>query len=451
MKSNKTLAALVTLGLAAAVATPAMAFENQISGAFTSFYDVSNYSAAGNDGFPSSTNKTGLSTSPNSQNYFVQRVRLGYTAKASEDVKLVTKFELDYNWYGNSSYANARGGGGAIGADTVNLETKNIYLDLNVVKGLNAKIGMQGNTDAFKGIIFDADMAGIQLEHAYDKASVSAGFFRFGDKTDSNTWAGIDSIGKYTNDMFALDGKFSPSKELKVGAAYYYIVDNRSTPNDARIHTLGLNAEAAVGAATINGFVLAQFGDYNHAGINNSSNKAKGVAVNLGAKLPVGPGTARAEFLYASGGKNGKSLYIPTNNYPLTEGGGFYDNEMIILSRDKNATTIDSAIVFDANNKDQGVIFASVGYDHNFSQKLSGSANLGIGFAAKTDKAVTDNKSDFLGTEINCEANYKLMPTVTLGARAGYMILGDYFKSDTGAHGTFDNPYDVKLIAKYSF
>ncbi len=434
MKSSNVLAALVTLGLATAVATPAMALENQFSGAFTSFYDLSNYTASG-----------ALAKDAPTQNYFVQRVRLGYTAKASEDVKLVTKFELDYNWYGNSSYSVARGGGGALGADSVNIETKNLYLDLNLPMKVNAKIGMQGYNDSFKGIIFDADMAGILLTHEYEKAAVSAGFFRFADRTNNATWADINTIGKYTQDMFSLDGKFSVTKETKIGAAYYYFSDNRNTPVDTKVHTLGINGETAIGPLTLTGFAITQFGDL------SNTQKAKGMALNLGAKMPVGPGTARAEFLYASGGKDGKSLYIPASDNGGTEGGGFYDNEMIILSRDKNATTIDNAIVYDVNNRNQGIIFASVGYDQNFTPKLSGSANLGLGFAAKTDKAVTDNKSDFLGTEINCETNYKLMPSVTVGARAGYMILGDYFKSNTGAHGTFDNPYDIKLIAKFAF
>jgi hypothetical protein len=58
MKSCKVMAALVTLGLAAAVASPAMALEKQFSGSFTSFYDLSNFSA-GNDGSTGS-NATGL-------------------------------------------------------------------------------------------------------------------------------------------------------------------------------------------------------------------------------------------------------------------------------------------------------------------------------------------------------------------------------------------------------
>ncbi len=464
MKSSKVKAALVTLGLAAAVATPAMALENQFSGSFAAYYDLSNYSATGNDGEPSSVKKNaqGLSKDATTQNYFVQRARLGYTAKVSEDVKLVSKFELDYKFWGNSSYATGRNSGGAIGADSVNLETKNLYVDLNVAKGLNAKIGMQGYNDSFKGVMFDADMAGILLSHEYDKASVTAGYFRFSDRNTT-------TIGKNTNDMFALDGKYNISKTSKVGAAYYYIGDNQSNgsttttstvgpitgytadgvaiyataptitttqqPNNAtKVHTVGLNAETAVGPVTITGFALAQFGDF------DAAKKAKGYAANLGAKMPLGGGTARTELLYVGGGKN--ELYV-ANYYGYTEGGGFYDAEMIMLNRDKNAKTIDSAIVYDTNNYGQGLIFGSIGYDYPITAKLSGSVNAGFAAVAKN---ATASSSDYLGTEVNVETNYKLTPAVTLGARAGYVFLGDYFKGNS-----FDNPYDVKLIASLSF
>jgi hypothetical protein len=429
MKSSKVMAALVTLGLAAAVATPAMALENQFSGSFTSFYDISNYSASGV-----------LAKDAATQNYFVQRVRLGYTAKASDDVKLVTKFELDYNWYGNNSYDNTRGGGAALGADGINLETKNLYLDLNVAKGLNAKIGMQPYNDSFKGIIFDADMAGVLLSHEYEKASITAGFFRFADRT--KTAADLTTIGKYTQDMFSLDAKYNIAKEIKVGAAYYYFGDNRDPAKEAKVHNVGINFDTELGHVTLSGFGLAQFGD-----ITNTQ-KAKGFALNVGAKMPVAGGTARTEFLYAGGGKN--ALYVPASDNGGTEGGGFYDAEMIMLNRDKNATTIDNAIVYDSNNvngtPNLGVIMGSIGFDYPITTKLSGSVNAGFAAVAKDTAAAGVHKSNYLGTEVNCEANYKLMPTVTLGARAGYVVLGDYFKGTS-----FDNPYDVKLIAKFAF
>ena len=429
MKSSKTLAALVTLGLAAAVATPAMALENQFNGSFATTYDLSNFSAVG---VPAKD--------ANTENYLFQRVRLNYTAKASETVKLVTSFQVDYKFWGMDAGAPTARGGSALGSRGINIQTKNLFLDLNLPAQANAKIGVQGLSDAFKGIIVSSEAAGVTLTHSYAKATATAGFYRFGDSysfynNDGSTAnAAPNAIGRNTQDMFLLDGKYNINKESTVGAAYYYIADNRqanvTTINDAKVSTLGLNAETAIGPVTINGFALAQFGDI------NSTTKAKGYAFNFGAKMPLAGGTTRTEFIYVAGGKN--ALYIPNGD----EGGGFYDNEMVILSRDKNAQNLDTAIVYNVNNNNQGVIMGSLGYDYPFTPKLSGSVNLGFGATAK-DK-------DFLGTEVNCETNYKLTPEVTLGARAGYMVLGDAFKnSDAGK--TPDNPYDVKLIAKFSF
>jgi hypothetical protein len=448
MKSSKVMAALVTLGLAAAVATPAMALENQFSGSFTSFYDLTNYSAVYGQKDPVNNAPT--------ENYFVQRARLGYTAKASDNVKLVTLFELDYTFWGNSSYATGRNSGGALGADSVNIETKNVYLDLNYPM-LNTRIGMQGVDDAFKGSIFSADMAGIKVGHNYTNAGVAAGFFRW---NDSGTDFGL---GKKVSDMLMLDAKYNINKDLKVGAAYYYITDDRSngstvTPvgaptgftangdpiyaavtttanpnNDVKVHTLGLNAEGVFGPLTLNGFAVKQFGDL------NATTDAKGYEFNVGARLNLGAaGTVRSELLYVSGGSN--AFYNADSG---NEGGGFYDNEMVILGRDKNAFTLDAAIVFDGANRGQGVIFGSLGYDYTFTDKLSASAN--AGFAAVTKNTLGTSDSDYLGTEINAETNYKLTPNVTLGARAGYVVLGDYFNAGE------DNPYDVKLLARFAF
>ena len=448
MKSSKVMAALVSLGLAAAVASPAMALENQFSGSFTTFYDLSNYSAAGNDGSATATNATGLANNAPTENYFVQRVRLGYNAKASESAKLVTLFQIDYKYWGKDSYAASLSGGSALGSRGLNIQTKNIYLDLNLPGAVNTKIGMQPVSDAFKGSIMSADAAGILFSHDYAKASASAGFFRmgdsfylYGDNYKENT--STKTVGRNTYDLFILDAKYSINKETKVGAAYYFIADNRQNSatavqptNKAKVSTLGVNAETIVGPLTVNGFALTQFGD------KSDGTKAKGYAFNFGAKIPLAGGTARTEFIYTSGGAEG-SLVIPSS-VNGTEGGGFYDNEMVILSRDKNATNFDNAIIYDVNNVNQGVVFGSLGYDYTFSPKLSGSANAGFAAVARDRGA---HNSNYLGSEINCEANYKLLPEVTLGARVGYVFLGDYFKTSPSV----DNPYDLKIIAKYSF
>lgn len=423
------------VALTAVGVTSAMAIEHQFGGAFTTYYDLSNYN-------PSGSIDSDMPTS----NYFEQRVRLGYTGKASNDLKLVTMFEFDYAFWGNSSYddPNGRGKGGAIGADTGNLETKSLYLDWNIPsQKLNAKIGMQPFDDAFKGIFVGADMAGILLTHSYTNATATAGFFRWDDTSEGR--------GKNTRDMFLLDGKYNVNDKTTVGAAYYFVnsdnisMTNVTTPEDLTVHMIGVNGATKIGNLSLDGFLAYQFGEDNITSVDRSA-----FAGNVGVRMPLGKGTCRSEFLYVSGDEdNGSkhSFYTPYSRafaqYKLAES-GFYNNEMVILGRDKNAMTNDNAIVYDVNNQNQGVIFGSIGYDYPLTDRLAGSVN--AGFAAVAEDNSGNHKSDYLGTEGNLELVYKFNDNLNFSARAAYVVLGDYYDAANA-----DDPYDVKLIVKYSF
>jgi len=433
--------------LTAVSATSALAFEHQFSGAYTLQYDVSNFNYG--DVFV----KGRIEDDPRTANLFEQRVRLGYTAKANDIIKLVTRFELDYSYWGNNSYDVDRNGGGALGADTINLETKNLYLDVNVdsIK-TNIKAGMQGFDDAYKGIFVGADMAGILLTHSYSQATASAGFFRFNDD---------NGFGTNTRDFFMVDGKYELGKNSKIGASYYYLNSDEVTKEitdpvtytevveDLRVHMLGVNAETTIGALTLDGFFAYQFGKDRATDISRDA-----YAANVGAKYRIGKNALRGEFLYVSGDKdntNKHSFYAPT----IYGGGesGFYNNEMVILGRDKYAMTNDAAIVYDANNYNQGMVFGSIGYDHTFTEKLAGSLNAGFAAVAEDNdnpyaydyNPGSEHDSDYLGTEVNAELNYKVLENLTLTTRGAYVVLGDYFQSDR------ENPYDVKFIARYAF
>lgn len=428
-KMNKVLAALLVMG---ATAVPAMAVEHELSGRFQSFFEANNFVGNGDVAtiVPTEDSEDG--------NWFDQRLRLGYTAK-TKDVKLVTKFELDYKFWGNSSYTEGRGSGGAIGADSVNLETKNIYLDWTLPEQkLNAKVGMQGYNDVFSGVIFDADMAGILLTHqCSDNLTSSLGFFRWNDSLDD------DVVGDAAQDVLTLTGKYSVSKDLTIGGAYYYLQDKTDTygNNDAKVHTFGVNAEAVLGAVTVNGFVLGQTGDF------AEDVNAKGFAAKLAAKAALSSGTLRFDSLYVAGGEH--ALY--SNVWES----GYYDNEMMILSRDKNATTIDSALFYNAagfnenNGFYEGAIMVSAGYDHNFSQTLTGSVNVGAAWVAdnQADEGdlVYDEDSSYVGTEINLEVSKQVTDNLSIVGRGAYVFLGDHFVGDP------DDLYAARLLMAYSF
>jgi hypothetical protein len=472
MKKSSVLAAVLTLGIATA-ATTACAFENEFHGMFAARYINSNFNGTsttndpvtnpagdaaryGGDGqyFPANKPKNVYSA-----NLIEQRARLQYSAKASADLKLVTQFELDYTYWGNSSYTTGRNQGGAVGADTVNIETKHIYIDANPYKNVNMKLGMQPYNDSFKGVLFDADMAGIAFSSSYKNFTPSIGYFRFDDSGVSQDKV----LGHMTNDLFLLDGKYQVNKDLKVGAAYYLFRNNSETTNantigfnpqrqDVKMSTLGLNTEYTSGPLTLNGFGVLQVGTAN-------KRATTAWALNTGAKYKVGPGTARCEFLYISGDNNStghsNAFYSVFNIFGAEH--GYYDNEMAILGRDKNAYTTDNAIIGTAGNLAQGQIGGYIGYDLPINAKLTTAFNAGFAAVAKensnkptNNKTGRKNESNYLGTELNAEATYQLMDGLTVGTRVAYVILGDYY-NEVASNGTPVNPYDAKLMFKYTF
>ena len=97
-------------------------------------------------------NPDGLPADPGTASFFEQRVRLGYAAKFDDRLKFVSKFEIDYAYYGDSSYGVGANEGAAVGADQVNLETKNLYLDFTCpITGVNAKSACRSTSTASRG------------------------------------------------------------------------------------------------------------------------------------------------------------------------------------------------------------------------------------------------------------------------------------------------------------
>ena len=107
--------AAAALALGAAAAAPAGAVQHEFSGSFTAQYVLSNFNnTAVTKDF--AYNPDGLPADPGTANFFEQRVRLGYNAKMDERLKLVTKFEFDYGYYGDASYGVGANEGAALGS-----------------------------------------------------------------------------------------------------------------------------------------------------------------------------------------------------------------------------------------------------------------------------------------------------------------------------------------------
>jgi hypothetical protein len=487
MSIKKTLLAVAAVGaLTAATAVPASALENEFHGLYKMKYFVSNIDN-GSNGFYSATNK-GISTN----NYFEQRARLFYNAKANDDLKLVVAFEIDsvfgdraqggftnVNAAGNTGTVNTatafRNSGGALDTDAVNLETKWVHLDFNVPGApVNVKVGTQAIKDDLKGILFDVDAAGIYTTSKFGPATVNLGYFRGYEGNNGDTGL-ANKIGVNNLDMVILQSKFAVTKDLSVGADYYGYFDYRDSAATMKDHTLAVNADAKVGPVAVSGFIAGQMGDLKNSTAGTKQDLV-GFAANVAGKLKVGPGTAKLAALYTSGdnGKGDNSAWqslqqsiagVGTLNTTAGSLNTYNESGMMLLMRNAAAagTSTDRGLAWTTNFKNQGVTGIFAGYDAAITPKFYANGNVGAAWTSNenpiskpTNLATSaKNSSDFLGTELNVETGYKLYDNLTASVQAAYVVLGDYYKNTgrdaAGAAATPDNPFTTRLVLTYVF
>lgn len=456
--TKKLMVVAAGAALTAAMAVPAMALENEFHGMFA----VRGYNSNYLSGTAGRINIDGDSKTTN--NWIEQRARIFYTAKANDNLKLVTGFELDSYW-GKTSYTTGRNSGGALGSDSVNLETKWVYLDFNdPFAKANFKVGIQALNDDYKNLVvgIGADAAGVQVNKTIGPVATRFGWFRLDDRnaaaaapTTLDTGAGFTN-GKATRDLMMLGGTYSLNKDLKVGATYYFLnSDNAFSgavptgaagPQDYNVHIVGANAAANVGIASVDGFAIYEFG-------TNGPTHISAYAGNVATAVKVGPGKAKISALYVSGNNSttfGGNSFVSVNNTTsgvFTENGQGALGNMFILVRNPKETTNEQAIVSDSSNQNQGIIGGSVGYDLAIDKTFA-SANIGMAATAKDNKT---RSSNYLGTEINAEVGYKLYDNMSALVRGAYVILGDYYKGKGTAGTDPANPYVAQLVLTYTF
>jgi hypothetical protein len=472
MSHSRTLALAALGALVFLRAAAAHALENEFHGAFRVRGTVDNFS----DGRPGELVPTASSPT---RSFVEHRARLMYIAKANDDLKLVTHFELDSRWGDNAYNSNntGRNNGGAIGADQTNLETKNVYLDFTIPSTpLNVKLGLQGFNDGYKGIIFGNDAAGLVIRAATGFGSVGGAYLRFDDATGGVT---VDDPlaangsspsppnevpGSLTRDLINLNARITVTRDIKAGADWYLLYNDIFGTRQDRtaIHMAGVNAEAKIGPVTIDGFFLYQFGKLGTPLVTGTSQTVNAFAGQVGAKMKAGPGTLRAHALYISGdaspaGDERSDFQTIMERGAASTGHSFYASEMMILLRNKFNMNADRDLVFNLNNSAQGFIGGFLGYDLAFDRFFVNS-NIGMGAVAKNrgpalSTATTFNNAsgsdDYLGTEINTEIGYRLYDNLTTSLQAAYLFLGDYYTNSRGEHP--EDPCMTRIQLNFAF
>jgi hypothetical protein len=434
---------LVVLGAAAiiaAAAVPALAFENEFHGMYRFLGYESNFF----NGFGGNLQKdahSGWSAE--------QRARIQYIAKANDDLKLVTQFELDARFGGvPGGYKGTTGNdSGNLDADQLTLETKNVYVDFNCpITGTNVKVGIQPWADSYQSLFLLADASGIIAKKGFGPVTASLGWFRLADNTAKTT----AEPGQMAADMIVVDGKFALSKDITLGASYYNIQNDTgpALTSFELLHMIGVNADIKVGPATIKPFAAYQFGDYKP----KTDISAYGLGVTGNVKVAAA-GKVNFAAVYLSGDKNtatgdaeGWLNVSDTTTYFNAA------NMWLILPSGQGISSLTSVVGRDINNGDRGLMGLFVGFDGT-AGKVFYNANLGYTQTAEE----RGSEDGTIGTEINAQVGYKLYDNLSVSAAAAYAILGDGMNSTNAAtrlpngRSDADDPWALITQVSYTF
>jgi len=477
---------MLAVVLVAAMAAPAVA-GTDISGLYRSKAWMSNFRTGGDKTAPV------LQKDAPANAFVEQRLRLKFSS-GEENVKAVAFFEIDFGAWGdvagsakqattdNTGLGAGRNGGGALGSDRINLETKNVYLWFKLPNtSLDFTVGLQNQTDAYAGLLFGAaDMAGVFVNGKMEPVSYTLG------------WAKLYEFDTAKADdltLYLASAKFAPTKDAKLGLNFYLLQDDTDKVaqpfaigsgtgsltttlnvlglNKKKVYIPGVDFAVNAGPATISGFGMYQFGKVDYLAAGTTDIDIKGFAFDLRGDMNVGPGKAFLEGLYISGGDNVtkevKSI-VTFSDFDASPGGNsaFGRTDMSILLVNADDINCAQALVGARATATggstspalggRGLTHIAAGYTQKLGDKLTGKVGAGYLRANKLLLVTDDSrKGKTLGTEVNANVNYNIMKGLDFGVYGAYAWLGDYFENKTSSATDPDNVWSANLRLNYAF
>ena len=203
---KRLLIALVVLVAVFALVLPASAVELQFGGLYWTKYYHTNNLRNGDDDIDDQIDG------------FYTRMRLYFTGVQSENVKVVSRFEIDNVW-----------GQDALGSQSADdkdkWEVKNLYLDFNVP---DTPVNMKVGTLAYKlggGTVFNDDTSAITADMKFDPVRVGLVYSRLGSGPGPNTGSSSTATGTNQHDdtnLWGFDARYQMSEAMRFAFALGY-------------------------------------------------------------------------------------------------------------------------------------------------------------------------------------------------------------------------------------
>jgi hypothetical protein len=380
-----------------------------------------------------------------------------------------------------------QGTGGRPGADGVNVETKNAYLDVQVpwVPGLSFRGGIIGWGDQFDWTILATDFTGLQFTYQRQALWAQFTFLKFAEGSlrtndDDSNW-------------FALDTRLGLSARTAIATSVYFWDDNDNdnplTGRDAHQFYGGLKFNTVLfgkGLLEISGVYnrgqefLGQarnvgFDGTVRRGLTGSENQ--GVMANVHFDYPLGKHWLGITLQYISGASGSRtaldgsgqdidaflglfnSQYSGFGLFRYTEGGGL---ELTTLGQLNDSTA-------GLNNVSVSPFFGG-----SYNGRLLGVLRarfrvtpvVFIHAAAGLDQAARKNANGdtFRGAEVASYVHWDIFPKLWLRAGGAFMLTGDWWKNNPDVSlqgfpdpvglrsiGSVDNIFQFMMRLQYNF
>ncbi|PID77870.1 MAG: hypothetical protein CSB21_03415 [Deltaproteobacteria bacterium] len=391
---KKVLVAALAVALAAFMAIPASAFENEFGG----YWRVRAFSY---------TDFTGDDSGAANYQAVDSRTRLYYTAKFSDDLKFVNKFEFDTTWGDNN--------GGDIGSDGTGIfKIKNSYVDFNIGEVYNFKIGSQGATIG-RGFVFDDDFSGVVITGTYGDIEVPFYFIKIEE----------GGVGKDMDDSDL--SAFSVAPVFKSGDMtinpYIFYVNQKAT--ETHVFDLGVDFDMSMSNRTVWATLIYQGGSFE---MGTKDYDVSAFLAALGVEGNFDSVSIHGQAFYASGDdkaddkiKNFQDLGGQAYSWSEIMGEGTFDIE---ISNGSCGPQVSNIMAFNLGASISPMDKVTLGADLWYASLVEG-----------------DDKD--LGTELDLSASYEVMENLQLDVIAAYLFAGDA----TGK----EDPFELGLQLSLSF
>jgi hypothetical protein len=473
---KRLLIVLIALVAIFALVLPAGAVELKFGGLFAQKVYSTNNQHNGDDDVDDNTN------------WLYTRMRLYFTGVASENLKAVSKFEIDDFW-GDSRLGSVSADGGS-NNDNAGMEIKNAYIDFIVPDtALNIKVGIIGARLDKPAWVFNDDTSGLFAAYKYGEWYFAGLYSRLGDNNSISpptTWQG-NGPNEPTFDPED-NSKITPTDasddvDIWAFALNYNMEGIFTAANFAWITNSDQFGGTAHPGNDYDLYVISFDGDYSsdvfsvygdvafNAGKNKqtaSSQDFKGYAFMAGGTFTATDMiTVGGDFYYASGNKSGNNDVKAFQTAGAPTGRNAYNMDEVIFPGwfDDDTSTINGGLNISGvtnNNITATGLGTNAGYCltniwalgvHGDIKPLEktliqvGGAYMAFVEKVPDDASKPNSEDDSLGYSFYARLSQGVVDGLTLKASAGYFIADDGFTDNNND----DNAYRLAMGLFYSW